>query len=93
MPAARRYSDELREQAVRLVSKVREQTGKHRGAIAWVGGRLGINPGTLRRWVVQAEVDNGKRSGLSTGDRKRIAELERELRELRRAELRAGTHC
>ena len=53
--------------------------------LARVGERLGINPETLRNWVEKAEVDSGQRPGTTTDDRKRIAELERENRELRRA--------
>ena len=53
----------------------------------WLGSveQLGINPETLRNWVNQAEVDGGQRPGTTTDDRQRIAELEREVRELRRA--------
>ena len=55
------------------------------GAIAGVAAKLGINRETLRNWVRQAEVDAGQRSGTSSADAQRIAELERENRELRRA--------
>ena len=55
------------------------------GALRRVGEQLGINPETLRNWVVQAEVDAGSRPGVSTDEARRIAELERENRELRRA--------
>ena len=55
------------------------------GALRRVGEQLGINPETLRNWVVQAEVDAGARPGVSTEEARRIAELEREVRELRRA--------
>jgi transposase len=85
VPAPKKYPDELRERAVRMVFEIREQTGQRKGALARVGGQLGINPETLRNWVNQAEVDGGQRSGTSTDDRQRIAELEREVRELRRA--------
>jgi transposase len=85
MPTSRKYPDELRERAVRMVFEIREQTGEQRGAIARVGERLGVNNETLRNWVAQAEVDSGRRPGLSTDDRQRIAQLERENRELRRA--------
>jgi transposase len=53
--------------------------------LARVGERLGVNPETLRNWVEKAEVDSGQRPGTTSDDRKRIAELEREVRELRRA--------
>jgi transposase len=68
-----------------MVFETREQTGQRKGALARVGEQLGINPETLRNWVNQAEVDGGRRPGTSTDDRQRIAELEREVRELRRA--------
>jgi len=50
-----------------------------------VGEQLGINPDTLRGWVARAEIDEGRRPGVSTQDATRITELERENRELRRA--------
>jgi transposase len=59
--------------------------GNARGSIARVGHRLGINTETLRNWVQKAEVDSGQRPGTTSDDKKRIAELEREVRELRRA--------
>ena len=85
MSAPRKYPEELRERAVRMVFETREQTGQRKGALARVGEPLGVNPETLRNWVSQAEVDGGQRPGTSTDDRQRIAELEREVRELRRA--------
>jgi transposase len=85
VPAPKRYPDELRERAVRMVFEIREQTGQRKGAMARVAEQLGINPETLRNWVNQAEGDAGTRPGTSTDDRQRIAELEREVRELRRA--------
>nr|WP_231135160.1 IS3 family transposase [Motilibacter deserti] len=68
-----------------MVFEMREQSGQRTGAIARVGEQLGINPETLRNWVNQAEVDTGQKPGTSSEDRQRIAELEREVRELRRA--------
>ncbi|WP_448640773.1 transposase [Geodermatophilus sp. URMC 63] len=50
-----------------------------------IGEKLGINSETLRNWVIQAEIDEGHRPGKTTGDAARLAELEREVRELRRA--------
>jgi len=55
------------------------------GALQRVGEQLGINPETLRAWVSQAEIDAGERADTTTGDAQRLAELERENRELRRA--------
>jgi transposase-like protein len=55
------------------------------GALKRIGEQLGINPETLRNWVIQAEIDAGHRPGTTTDDATRLAELEREVRELRRA--------
>lgn len=85
MPAPRKYTDELRERAVRLVVELRKSTGQKQGAIARVADQLGVNRETLRNWVNQAEVDSGTRPGTSSADAQRIAELERENRELKRA--------
>jgi transposase len=85
MPAQRKYPEELRERAVRMVQEIREQDGKGHGELARVGRQLGVHPEALRAWVKQAEIDGGERPGTTTGDRQRITELEREVRELRRA--------
>ena len=85
MPAQRKYPDELRERAVRMVLEIRAQEGKGRGELARVGRQLGVHPEALRGWVKQAEVDNGTRPGATSEDARRIVELERENRELRRA--------
>src|SRR5437867_2844902 len=80
-----KYPDEMRERAVRMVFEVREQTGERHGVITRVARELGVGPESLRGWVTQAEVDSRRRPGTSTVDSQRIAELEREVRELRRA--------
>ena len=85
MVSRKPFPAELRERAVKMVVELRAESGGGRGAVAQVGRQLGINPETLRNWVSQAEVDSGERPGATTEDRKRIAELEREVRELRRA--------
>jgi transposase len=85
MPAPKKYPDEVRERAVRMVFEIRQESGQQQGAIARVADKLNINRETLRNWVRQAEVDGGKRPGTSTVDAQRIAELEREVRELKRA--------
>src|SRR6059058_4548096 len=87
MPAPRKYSDELRQRAVRMVIQIQRESGDRprSGAIAGVAAKLGINRETLRNWVRQDEVDAGQRPGTTSGDAQRIAELERENRELRRA--------
>jgi len=68
-----------------MVFQIRRETGQRQGAVAKVAAQLGVNRETLRSWVRQAEVDDGLRPGTSTADAQRIAELERELRETRRA--------
>ena len=87
MPAPRKYPDELRERAIRLVMDLVEDPGgpSINGACLRVGDQLGVNGDTLRNWVKQARVDAGKAPGVTTEDKARIAELEREVRELRRA--------
>ena len=60
-------------------------TRRRGGALRRVGEQLGINPETLRNWVQQAEIDEGHRPGVTTAEAQRIAELEREVKELRRA--------
>ncbi|TQN46305.1 transposase [Humibacillus xanthopallidus] len=87
MPALRKYPDELRERAIRLVMDLVEQPGGpslNRASLR-VGEQLGINGDTLRNWVKQARVDAGTAPGVTTQDKARIAELKREVRELRRA--------
>ena len=85
MAAPRKYPDELRERATRLAVEARKDSATRPGALARIGGQLGINPETLRNWVTQAEVDAGDRPGTTTTDAQRLAELERENRELRRS--------
>jgi transposase len=85
MASGKSYPAELRERAVAMVFELRAESGGARGSIARVGHQLGINTETLRNWVEKAEIDSGQRLGTTSDDRKRIAELEREVRELRRA--------
>ena len=80
-----KYPNELRERAVRMVLEVRRETGERHGTITRVARELGVGAESLRHWVNQAEVDSGRRPGTSTADAQRIAQLERENRELRRA--------
>jgi transposase len=68
-----------------MVQETVEQTGERFGVITRVARQLGVGSESLRTWVRQAEVDGGRRPGVTTEERRRIAELEREVRELRRA--------
>ena len=81
----KRYPPELRERAVRMVFDTFEREGNRFGVIARIARQLGVGDQSLRSWVTQAEIDGGTRGGLTTDERKRVAELEREVRELRRA--------
>jgi len=85
MVAPRKYPEELRERAIRLALDARKDPASRPGACARIGEQLGINPETLRGWVSQAEVDAGFRPGTTTSDAQRVGELERDNRELRRA--------
>jgi transposase len=80
-----KYPEELRERAVRMVLEVRAETGEKHGAVTRIAKQLGVGTESLRQWVNQADVDAGARGGTSTADAQRIFELEREVRELRRA--------
>jgi transposase len=85
MTYRKQHPAELRERAVAMVFELRATSGSSRGTLASVGKKLGINPETLRNWVEKAEIDSGQRPGTTSDDKKRIAELEKEVRELRRA--------
>jgi len=81
----KRYPVEVRERAVRLVLEHRDEYETKWIAICSVAQKIGCSAETLRGWVRQAEIDGGQRPGTSSGDAQRIKELERENRELRRA--------
>ncbi|NYG55301.1 transposase [Nocardioides perillae] len=85
MAAPRKYPEELRERAIRMAVDLRRDPATKTGALRRVGEQLGINPETLRNRVQQAEIDEGHRPGVTTAEAQRIVELEREVRELRRA--------
>ena len=85
MAAQKRYPDELRERAVKMVLEIREREGRGQGELARVARQLDVHPEALRSWAKQADIDGGMRPGTTTDEKKRIAELEREVRELRRA--------
>ena len=87
LPAPRKYNDELRERAQRLVREAREQEPalSLNGAVLRIGPRVGVNPDTLRGWCKQADVDVGRRPGTTTVDAVTIKALQAEVRELKRA--------
>lgn len=85
MAKTKRYPVEVRERAVRLVLEHREEYSSMWAAVSSIAAKFGCSAQTLQGWVRQAEVDGGWRPGTSTSDAERIKELERENRELRRA--------
>ena len=85
-PSQKRYPPELKERAVRMArDAIAEQGGQAFGVVPRIARQLGVGVESLRGWLAQAEIDGGHRPGTSTADAQRIAELEREVRELRRA--------
>ena len=87
MPAPRKYPQELRERAMRLVNEARveEPELSLNAAVKRVGARVGVNADTLRGWIKQSDIDAGKRPGTTTTDGVKIRQLESEVRELKRA--------
>ena len=85
MKKGTRYSPEYRERAVRMLFEQQDQHSSQWAAINSIAAKVGCTPETLRKWVKQAEIDQGKRDGLTSADRDRLKELERENRELKRA--------
>ena len=85
MNTNKRYAPEVRERAVRMVFEHREDYASQWAAIESISSKIGCTAETLRRWVRQSEIDQGKRGGVSTNERERLKELERENQELKRA--------
>ena len=85
MTKATRYPPELRERAMRLVREHRDEHPSEWAAIESIAKKLGMTPETLRKWLRQDAVDHGQRPGVTSSERERIRDLERENRELRRA--------
>ena len=79
------YSPEVRERAVRLVFEQQKEPESQWSAIKSIASKIGCTAETLRAWVRRAETDQGIRGGLSSSDRERLKQLERENRELKRA--------
>ena len=80
-----RYSPEIRERAVRMVFEHQAEYDSQWAAMNSIAGKMGCTAETLRKWVRRAERDQGMREGLTTSDRERLKALERENRELKRA--------
>jgi transposase len=85
MPRRSKYPPEVRERAVRMVFEHQDEYDSQWAAITSIAAKSGMTSETLRKWVRQAEVDGGRRPGLTTEERKRLKDLERENFELRRA--------
>ena len=82
----KRYPPELRERAVRMVAEIRDDHESEWAAIAKVAELLGVGTAeTVRKWVRQAEVDDGQRPGTTTEESEEIKRLKREVAELKRA--------
>jgi transposase len=85
MAALKKYGDELGERTTLVAVELRRDLATRNGAIQRLAEQLGIDPEALRVWVKRAEVDEGVRPGTTSADAQRIGELEREVKELRRA--------
>lgn len=87
MPAPRKYPNELRERAIRLVLEARDQEPELslNAAVKRIGPRVGVNADTLRGWVKQADIDAGRRPGTTTSDAAELKELRQQVKELQRA--------
>jgi len=85
MSKASRYSPEFRQRAVHLFQEQQDHHPSKWAALSSIAGKVGCTSETLRKWVKQDEIDLGERDGLSTSDRERLKQLERENRELKQA--------
>ena len=80
-----KFSDEVRERAVRMVLEHGPEHASQWEAIRSIAGKIGCSPEALRKWLRRFEVDTGRRGGVSSDEQARLKDLEREVRELRRA--------
>jgi transposase len=85
MPRNTRYAPEVRERAVKMLAEHRDEYPSEWSAMTSIAGKLGMTPETLRTWVRRAEVDGRLRPGLTTDERQKLKDLEKEVKELRRA--------
>ncbi|GAA1859663.1 transposase [Pseudonocardia ailaonensis] len=84
-PTTRRYSEEEKAAAVRMVRTLRAELGHAHGTVKRVAEQLGYGVESVRSWVHQADIDDGQAPGVTTDETARVRELEQEIRELRRA--------
>lgn len=85
MTTSKKYSQEMKDRAVRLVKQTQAEHASEWAAIRSIASKVGCTAETLRNWVRQHERYEGQRPGLTTDEKARIGELERENRELKRA--------
>ncbi len=80
-----KFTPELRERAVRMVFEHRADHSSQWATIESIALKIGCTPQTLLKWIQRAEIDQGTRDGVTTAERERVTALEREVKELRRA--------
>ncbi len=85
MSGSTRYSPELRDRAVKMAIEKRSDYPSEWATISAIAKLLGMSPETLRTWVRKAQVDSGSRQGITSDERARLKQLERENKDLRRA--------
>ena len=85
MNKSKRYAPEVQERAVRLLREHQAEYESEWAAMESIAAKIGCTAETLRKWVRRSERDEGKRAGLTTDERERLKKLEKENRELKRA--------
>jgi len=85
MKKQNQFSPEVKERAVRLVQEHRQEYPSLWAAVESIAPKIGCVPSTLLEWVKRSDIDSGRRDGVTTSERERIKAMEREIKELRRA--------